>query len=337
MPPLPLPRSSTHARRACSRARSRADAQVRSCVCRRAGARAAARQTLALRGRALLLCLLQYLGRALEAAGAARGDKPDLLAGRRVAAHGRRVPNVLVVAATVRVLHRVHGHAAHLARRAAGQGRAARTCGASGAGARAAPTATRRELLNTNSEQKVLAMLRCAQGRAPPQAHIRQRISGQAQAGAGPVSWRAQCRHAHCAPDAGAPHLGPAVALSLVLVVRVAGLQHGLLRAPAARHLAHHRAARARHRLPPAPRARSAAGASRDPAGDTAPRLCDPPAPRRALCRTLEQSAKGAAARRPASAQLAARVTGRQPTFLEPEGIFTRVRPVSGLCDTTIA
>jgi len=190
---------------------------------------------------------------------------------------------------------------------------------------------------NTNSEQKVLAMLRCAQGRAPPQAHTRQRISGQAQAGAGPVSWRAQCRHAHCAPDAGAPHLGPAVALSLVLVVRVAGLQHGLLRAPAARHLAHHRAARARHRLPPAPRARSAAGASRDPAGDTAPRLCDPPAPRRALCRTLEQSAKGAAARRPASAQLAARVTGRQPTFLEPEGIFTRVRPVSGLCDTTIA
>ena len=56
-----------------------------------------------------------------------------------------------------------------------------------------------------------------------------------------------------------------------------------------------------------------------------------------ALCSTLEQSAEGAAASRPSCAQSAARATGQRPTFLEPEGILTRVRPVSGLCDTTIA
>jgi len=51
---------------------------------------------------------------ARTAAGAARGDAANLLAGRRVAAHGGRVSDVLVVAAAVRVLHRVHRHAANL-------------------------------------------------------------------------------------------------------------------------------------------------------------------------------------------------------------------------------
>ncbi len=53
-------------------------------------------------------------GRAADASSAARGDEANLLAGRCVAAHRGRVADVLVVAATVGVLHGVHGHTTHL-------------------------------------------------------------------------------------------------------------------------------------------------------------------------------------------------------------------------------
>jgi hypothetical protein len=49
-----------------------------------------------------------------QLARAARSDETDLLAGNGVAAHGRRVANVLVVATTVRVLDRVHRHTTRL-------------------------------------------------------------------------------------------------------------------------------------------------------------------------------------------------------------------------------
>lgn len=65
-------------------------------------------------GRRLGVALAGGDGGTLEATRAAGGDETDLLAGRRVAAHRRCVPNVLVVSTTVRVLHRVHGHAPHL-------------------------------------------------------------------------------------------------------------------------------------------------------------------------------------------------------------------------------
>lgn len=49
------------------------------------------------------------------------------------------------------------------------------------------------------------------------------------------------------------PYLGPAVPLCLVLVVGVASLQHGLLRAATASHLTNHRAACAGDHLYPRP------------------------------------------------------------------------------------
>ncbi len=51
---------------------------------------------------------------AAEATGAAGSNETDLLARGRRPANGRGVANVLVVTTTVRVLHGVHGHTAHL-------------------------------------------------------------------------------------------------------------------------------------------------------------------------------------------------------------------------------
>lgn len=62
------------------------------------------------------------------------------------------------------------------------------------------------------------------------------------------TSWHRSSPHERPA-QAQATHLRPAVALGLVLEVAAARLQHGLLRAAAAGHLAHRGAALARHHL----------------------------------------------------------------------------------------
>jgi hypothetical protein len=59
-----------------------------------------------------LLVLVNGAG-ATQTTGAARCNQTDLLAGRRIARHARRVANVLVVTTTVRVVNGVHGHTTH--------------------------------------------------------------------------------------------------------------------------------------------------------------------------------------------------------------------------------
>jgi hypothetical protein len=116
------------------------------------------------------------------------------------------------------------------------------------------------------------------------------------------------------------PHLRPAVPLHLVLVVRVSGLQHRLLRPASARHLPHHRPAPARHHLLRSRRQLDAA--STTPSSN--PNAISPshsrPIPRPALT--------------PAQSHHKFR-TRNKPT---PKPYCTyRVVPLSTLCDTTMA
>merc|ERR1719231_866170 len=69
--------------------------------------------------RALLLLLVVHLLAAAQLASAARSDEADLLAGHAVAAHGRRMTDVLVVTTTVGVLDGVHRDATRLGPRVA--------------------------------------------------------------------------------------------------------------------------------------------------------------------------------------------------------------------------
>ena len=71
------------------------------------------------KNKSVLLLLVHHLRRPLEPPRPASGDEPDLLPRRRVAPDRRGVPDVLVVTATVRVLHGVHGDTADLGPRVA--------------------------------------------------------------------------------------------------------------------------------------------------------------------------------------------------------------------------
>lgn len=63
-------------------------------------------------------CLLLVgldLGSTLDATSAAGSNETNLLSRRAVAAHRRRVADVLMVTTTMRMLHGVHGHTTNLA------------------------------------------------------------------------------------------------------------------------------------------------------------------------------------------------------------------------------
>ncbi len=72
-----------------------------------------------LEGTLLLEHLLHDLLVAAQTTSAASSNETDLLAGGRVARHCRRVTNVLMVTTTVRMVHGIHRHTAHLRPRVA--------------------------------------------------------------------------------------------------------------------------------------------------------------------------------------------------------------------------
>jgi hypothetical protein len=118
----------------------------------------------------------------------------------------------------------------------------------------------------------------------------------------------------------GAVHLRPAVALHAELVVRVASLQQRLLRPPATRHLAHHRAACAWQHL-------QVCRTSFKPVNFAVMHWMHP-SERRLALQCVE---KHCYCRKWRSLCPAPRCT-----FFEPDGSLIRETPVSVLCATTM-
>jgi len=58
--------------------------------------------------------VLNLLSGSTQTTGSSGGNQTDLLTGRGITLHGRRVSNVLVVTSSVRVIHRVHSHTTNL-------------------------------------------------------------------------------------------------------------------------------------------------------------------------------------------------------------------------------